>query len=382
MRTLAALLFVCAAVALADNAPAETIALGYMTETADAVLVVTAGSAKDDGSTLFRVDEVLRGELRAQQVTVRRAPTTPGWEVDGRYLAFLRRTDDDSWVPLHPLLGLRRLVDGEPGIPFPQVVREIASTIDAQGKVNDPDRLRALLVSWMIDKDSGVSWSAATDFVRHTELHTDLTSDQTAAILAAYAREPIGKVTKKALALAVAATRSPGAGDLLVDSLLLPRSEYIRIPVTEALRRLADTRVPARIETVLKKADEQARVSLLIALGQLDGATALRVGRAYLTDPSPRVRPVAAHTLGLGSRALRKSNPDTEREGRTELEAMLKTARTENEIRAGLWALAQLDQPEAYAVLRHAADKDTREVARRFAARYLMYPRHSLILWR
>jgi HEAT repeat protein len=167
---------------------------------------------------------------------------------------------------------------------------------------------------------------------------------------------------------------------VLVNSLLLPRAREIRPTVVEALRRLGDERVPDRIALALTDADEEQRVSLLTAIGQLDAAAAASPGRRYLADPSPRVRTVAAQALGLGARTMRRAGPDAEPEGRRELEILLRDARSENEIKAALWALAQLDQPEAWAVVRKAAVEDEREFARRYASRYLKFPRQRLIL--
>src|SRR5439155_14570629 len=116
--------------------------------------------------------------------------------------------------------------------------------------------------------------SAATDLVRHEELHAAMTDDERSRVVAAYVRQPIGKNTKDALALAAAATRSPAAAQALVDSLLLPDAARIRGAVGEALRRMelpaAETLLAAR----LSAATPEQQTCLLGALGTVGGAAA------------------------------------------------------------------------------------------------------------
>jgi hypothetical protein len=59
---------------------------------------------------------------------------------------------------------------------------------------------------------------------------------------------------------------------------------------------------------------------------------------------------------------------------------VLTRAATENEQLSIVWALAQFDQPEAYAALRRLSIADERPLVRASAERYLANPRLSLIL--
>jgi HEAT repeat protein len=93
------------------------------------------------------------------------------------------------------------------------------------------------------------------------------------------------------------------------------------------------------------------------------------------------VRTEAAQAVGLLARVARERDPEARPAGRAELEGIAAAeAAGANEARAALWALAQLDDPEAWAALRRLAAEDPREGVRRDAERFLKSPRQSLIL--
>ena len=379
-------LFALAVAVSAETHDSRTITLGYLTEHADTVATVTAGTETaieaDRWRVVFTIGDVLRGDVEGATLEVERRANEEAYPVGTKYLAFLRRVEREEWTGWRPVtttFGMRPLPELGPETRFPGIVRDLASTLGEGPDVRDPIRLRALLVQGMADADAGIAWSSAMDFVRHTELHEGLSADQRATILDAYRRQPIGKMTKRALAYAVAATRDPKAGDLLLESLQDPRARYICGAVAEALRRLADPAVPGKVVEQLEGADTERRVHLFTVLGRLGAKVGAEAAVAHLDDPAPRVRLVAAHALGLTARAVHADDPTVKVGGLDKLKSWLAAAKTENEISACLWALAQLDAPEAYDVVRAARD-DEREVVRRYAASYLRFPRQSLIL--
>jgi HEAT repeat protein len=200
--------------------------------------------------------------------------------------------------------------------------------------------------------------------------------------VSAFERQPIGKETKKVLALAAAATRAPSAGTALVNALLHPRAREIRIEVGEALRRLASPDAVAFLVQQLEVATPEQAVNLLNALGTAapDSVAAAEAARRHVLHPQPAVRIEAAHALGLIARVRFRENPVAELDGRPALMTALSRAGSENEQLAAVWALAQFDEPEAYAALRQLATHDDRPLVRRAAERYLANPRLSLVL--
>ncbi|MHC4732059.1 MAG: HEAT repeat domain-containing protein [Planctomycetota bacterium] len=377
---LVALLALAAAVG-AESYDPHTITLGYLTEHADAAVTVTAGTetaiGDDRWRVVFTIGEVLRGRAEGATLEIERRASEEAYPVGTKYLAFLSRVERNEWTGWRPVtrtFGMRALPEAGPETRFPGIVRDLASTLGEGREVRDPVRLRALLVQGMADPDAGIAWSSALDLVRHTELHEGLSAEQRATILDAYRRQPIGKMTKRALAYAVAATRDSRAGDLLLESLQDPRARLICGAVAEALRRLAEPSVPGKVVEQLKGANAERRVHLFTVLGRLGAKESAEAAVAHLDDPAPPVRLAAAHALGLTARALRADDPTVKVGGIEKLKSWLGAAKTENEIRACLWALAQLDAAEAYDVLRTARD-DEREVVRRYVAAYLRFPR-------
>lgn len=375
-----ALLALCATVR-AESHDASTVALGYLTEHADLAVVATAGPETRPGRVAFTVADVLRGTVNDAAIVVSRRDGEATYPVGTRYLAFLRR-DGESWRPLSRTFGMRIARETGPESRFPGIVRAIAATLGENRAVAAPERLRALLVQWMADADPGIALSAALDFDRHDALHAGLTEEQRARILDAYRRCPVGKDTKRALAHAVAATADPAAAALLVSSLKDPRAREIRIAVGAALRRLADPAASRLLIEFLKTARPVQRADTLTVLGFLGTKEAALAARDHLGDAARDVRVTAAHVLGLAARALRTRESETKVDiaGQAQLEKLLANAVHENEMRAALWALAQLDRPAAYDVLRKAAQDDPRATVRRYAARYLKAPRQSLLL--
>jgi HEAT repeat protein len=308
------------------------------------------------------------------------------WALRSRYLCFL---DAEPAVEGRPqrfrlisgAFSLRPIGSTGPETRFPGIVRDISATLGAAGRVKDAPALRTLLVGWMDDADPGVAWSAATDFVRLEVLHAGLTDTERERIVAAYRRCPIGKTTKQALAFAVAATRHPSAAPALVETLLDPNARLVRGDVAEALRRLRDPATETLIDRRLVTADAPARKSLLVALGAIGTEASVPAARRSLVDDDAVVRTEAAHALGLIARNVRETDAAARVDVRVDLAHALTAAKTDDERRATLWALAQLDDQEAWKILRlAAADETASEVVRTTAARYLKSPRVSLLL--
>lgn len=382
-----------ASVVRAETHDDETVALAYQTEHADAVLVADLDSVTDDGALggreiTFSVRETLRGDAATDARVVVVFPDlghgTP-WREGARHLLFLRRLDVPAGVatryePVTGTLSFFVLPADGPENRMPGMVRELVSMLGRGTTVARPDALRQLLVRWMEDDEPGVVWSAATDFVHHERLHGALTEQEGKRIVEAYRRHPVGKRSKHALALATAATRHAHAGRALVDSLLGPDASQIRGMVCDALARLDDPAVPALLHAALRVAPPERRPWLVTAIGSVGVEPSVSVVKPLLIDPSRQVRVEAAHALGRIARRVRERDSEDRIAAHGALHAFALTARTKNEQKASLWALAQLDAPDAYAILRKLATHDVRPDVRRFARRYLDRPRLSLIL--
>jgi hypothetical protein len=394
LATVAAALLAAAPGARAESHDPQHLAFGWLTENADAVVVAVASADRTGEGRLrlvtLTVEESLRGTLAAgaeATLEVQDVGEAVPYALGARHLAFLRALPVAEGQParfglLSGEFGIRAVPAAGPEARFPDVCRRIAATLDARGAVRESARYRMLLVETLEDADAGIAWSGATDLVRHEEMHAELTGDEKRRIVRAFVRQPIGRDTKKALALAAAATRDPEAAPALVASLLHPRSRETRIEVGEALRRLADPAAAELLAKALPAAETAVRETLLNVLGALgaSGVGAAAAARDALSDPVPSVRVEAAQALGLLARAQHRADPDAALVGRAELARAVATASTENELLANVWALAQYDEPEAYEALRRLAASDERAVVRKAAERYLANPRLSLVL--
>ncbi len=384
-----------ASAARAESISTDVIALGWQTEHADVVAIVTVtGAVRDEEwgalAVEVRIEEPVRGTVGAGTAAVVMVPDDRRglpWRQGVRHLAFLRawpERDRDAaprFAPVSGSFSLRRLTDDGPEARFPAIVRQIGATLDERGAVRDPAALRALLVTWMEDPDAGIAWSAATDFVRHRELHDTLTDEERTRIREAYRLRPAGKRTKAALAFAVASARPESAARALVDSLIEPQARLVRADVAEALRRLMDPQTTSLLLARLDSAQSAEAVEdLLSALGTIGGHAAADAVVARLADARPGVRVEAAHATGRIAQNVRAGDPLARIEARPNLLALLDAATTHNERRAALWALAQLDDADAWAALRRVASESTDADVRRIAAQYLARPRQSLLL--
>ncbi len=393
---MACLAFAAAAPAHAERHPEHAIALGWQTEHADVVLIADTGPVeRDRDARTYSVDldvrEVLRGAVDTTEklsVAVRDLGRGAPFGHQRRYLVFLGRVetaDGPAWRPLTGSYGFREIIAGQPSAAFPALVREIAATLgpkseNGQPVIEKPDELRALLVRTLGHADDGIAYSGALDLVRHEDLRGGLTDAERTAVLGAFESRPVNSRARRALAVAVGVTKPARAATVLVDALLEPGAENDRVSFGEALRLLDDDASTALIDARLEAADPRQRRNLLNALGAFGGASAVRAATPYLADPDVGVRVEAAHSLGRCAQTARRVQHDVELVSRDELTQLVDQGQDPNEWRAALWALAQLDRPEAYDEIRRRAADDKREDLRRWAKQLLERPRRPLFL--
>ncbi|MEN8150304.1 MAG: HEAT repeat domain-containing protein [Planctomycetota bacterium] len=373
---------------VASSHARESLALGYQTEHADLVamarLVSVAEDEAGDLRVVFSVTENIRGDATTGTSLVVAYPDTdhtPPWRAGRNHLLFLaRRGSGDVYRALTGPTSIRAIPEEGAIARLPGMVRRIAATLADGDRPADREALQGLLVEWMQDPEPGVAWSAATDFVRRGDLHHGLNGARRAKVLAAFLAHPFGKASKDALAMAVAAARPKGAGEALVSVLDGKAGRTIRGTIGEALAVLKDPAVPGLIAKRLETAEAAARAGLVQVLGAVGGGESVAVARKFVADASAEVRVEAAHALGRIARSVRTAKPDAKVAGTTDLEGMLAAAEDPRERQAALWALAQLQDPEAVALLTKLARDDERKDVRRWAARYRERPRLTLIL--
>jgi HEAT repeat protein len=357
----------------------EAVALGHQTERAD---LVALGARRSADPAVFTLTETIRGDVASgESVTVLvPADEAPGWPAGVMHLLFLRRLPGDETVFM-PVAGEASVVavSEGPAMRWPDVVRRLAATFESPERPDEPRERLSLLLDLMEDADPGLAWSAALDFTSWEELHGLLTAGDRARVLAAFSGREAGKRDKEALAMAVGTARPAGALDGLLDGLDPAGGTSLRGTIGDALARLADPATGARIAERIAKAAGPARADLLALLGAAGGGeVALAAARRHVVDALPAVRQEAAHALGRIARRIRQAEPGTVVEGRTELVGLLSAANSDAERKAALWGLAQLDDPEAFALLRRLSEEDPREFVRRTAKLYLTRPRLTL----
>jgi HEAT repeat protein len=170
----------------------------------------------------------------------------------------------------------------------------------------------------------------------------------------------------------------------LVQSLLLPDAARIRGSVAEALRRMDAPTAEPSLVAALADANPAQRCALLGALGIVGGAASAPAVKPLLADADGGVRIEAAAALGGLARNARAKSADARIGAADVLAARVigkaADALPENEMRAVIWALAQLDEPRAFDALRKIAADASRGAMSGYAARLLARPRQSLIL--
>jgi len=366
--------------ARAETVPLDSLTVGSLVERSDAVVIVTAQAADDDRSPsppaggeggdaverTFAVTETLRGTVGDDSVSVTLPVRTGGAEAvrqGERYLAFLVRRGTGDWTTLPLPWGLRSLADPDVS-PLADYARTFASCLGPDGRVARPAELAEALVVGLASDASGIPFCAGRDLLRHgEELGPGLTSAQRIRVTDALRRPR--KIDQDFVAIALAAGEfgGPGTDGALVDRLLQDDVRPQRLNVVDALRRCADTSTVARLVDEMEGAHDARRADLANALGRLGLREAVPSLVRLLGDPATAVRVEAAHSVGLLARDLRAVRPGDDPEAaRPRLVealdgvlALTRSATTDNERRASLWALAQLDFPAAWDALRRIA---------------------------
>ncbi len=406
-----ALVALAALPARAERHPEHMLTLGFQTEYADIVALARPGptTVNDDAGTLttgFQIEQAIRGDAAPGarlDVVHRSLGHGQIWKDNTLYLVFLRAVPDAGdghYESLSGAFGFRPVVDGTPSARFPGIVAQIATTLgDASSDrptVADPDALRALLARLATDADDGIAASAALDLVRHEELLPGLGDAERLALVTSFRARTPGRARRQ-IALAAAAGKHIEAANALVSGLLEPKARLDRGGLADALYRLGDARSEDLLLARLAAADQAQKGNLLVALGKLGAARSVARVTALLAAPEPAVRVEAAHALGNVARNVHRATPGEVVSGRAELIALLDAAEkragdaaktgssappdTRNQIRAALWALAQLDDPQAFSALREIAASVARSAAvRDYATHILARPRVMLIL--
>ncbi len=361
--------------AFARTGRPEDNALAHMTRRAD--LVALARAAAEPGA--LAVAEVIRGTAAAgDTVRVRLPEDGEAPPADVLLLVFLTRRGEEYEPVAGPGSLLVVAAEG-PSTRVVDAVRRLAATLPGDGRPDDPRARLAILLEHMADADPGFRHSGAADFVASPDLHPLLDAEGRGRILAAFRACPAGKADKERLALAVGLARPEGAAEALLDALGTGGGS-LDGAVADGLVRLGDPRTPALAAARLEAEGDAPRAALLRVLGATAGAESFALLRRRVADGPEAERVEAAHALGLAARRVREAEPGTAVGGRTELVGLLAVARTENGLEAALWGLAQLEDPDAWAVLESLAEEDPRPFVRRHARLYRDRPRLSLIL--
>ncbi len=371
----------------AETQETDAITLGSMAERADFVgLAEAVAPAEGEGTWTLRVTERWRGSGVPLEIRLRTRPA--GLLVGAEYMVLAAAGEDAVYTPLSSTYGVRKTA-GEEAAPLVAYTRAYVASLGAPEREEDASALRAHLVSSLASESSGVPFSAGRDLLRRTDLHAALTNAQRAEVSTAIARprKPDADLASILLAGVLGDDRADAA---LVARLLDPSSRHLRRHITHSLALRA---TPALVQTLvgeLKGATTAQRQDIANALGRLERPEALAQLLLFLRDPSVEVRVESAHGLGLLARAVRRAPADdavpldAERShldaAREPLRTVVNTAKSQNERKAAVWALAQIDTPESWALVRKMAAEHAHEDVRRFATQYLSRPRVALLL--
>ena len=428
---IAGLIVVAAATAVRADGQSEAVALGFQTERAD---VVAVGFVADDGDAKsaagaagttmeYVLERVLRGEVNgADRIAVLLDPVTAEAVIGApaRHLLFLAASEDGVLRPLVGTPSVRPIPEDGPLARFPGIVARYAAALDLPGSQRD-DALRAELVSQIDDEDAGIAWSGASDLYRRPELVAGMSQADTARIVAAFRSSPARGRAKEMLALAVAISGDPDAVDALADAVDADDALAMKGGLGDAAAALGGDALAAELIARLPRAEPVRRVALVSVLGRAGHADAVGAVLPYVRSDDPTLRQEALHACGNIARNVRRAArsrrrvatvppvdagrepaavepqapeapvsarpsvasgdwSETRAKMRVELSRAALRARSLNDKRASLWALAQLDDPAAYAFLRRLVAETEDDVVRRHAKSYLERPAQSLIL--
>jgi len=401
MKNAARRLIVVAAAALAASARAEStdidaVTLGAMTERADVVVVADASAAAtsvaDDSATwTFHVSDVLRAPAVAADL---RVVVPVGARANGTsvrpgapHLLFLAAAQDGSYRPLALPWGMRDASGGAVK-PLVEYARRYGATLGPDASIAKPDELLALLVESFASPSSGVPGTAGRDLLRHQEIADRATPAQRQAVVAALARPRKGDLDLAGIIDAAGVMGGAAADDVLVARLVDPATRHLRLNVAAALHRHARPELADLLAARLTGATAQQRADVVNALGRLELRAAAPRLVAALADDASIVRVEAAHSLGILARAVRapkaENEPEAPREklddAVTPLTDAASRAANESEKKSVLWALAQIDAPDAWTALKRLRDESKDDRVRELAGEYVLHPRVELIL--
>jgi hypothetical protein len=391
LRPTAVLLALAAASASAESVDVDSVTIGAMLERSDVVVVADAAAAvAADGRTwTFRVTETLRaseppGEVR---VVLRGSDASAAVRPGASHLLFLTAATGGAYRPTAVPWGVRDAADGAVK-PLVEYARRYAAALGPDAAVAKPADLAALLVESLASPSSGVPACAGRDLVRHQELVEKMTPAQRQAVDAALARPRKGDLDLASIIDAAGVAGTSASDEVLVARLVDPSTRHLRLNVTAALHRHARPELVDVLARRLVDATDDQRADVVNALGRLDLRAASPHLVAALRDASSAVRVEAAHSLGLLARVVRELKPGVDVEApRDKLDEALKplvdavaAAKTEREKKSELWALAQIDTPDAWTALKTMRDESTDGRVRELAAQYVLRPRVELIL--
>lgn len=385
--------------AAAETTDTDAITVGALTERADVAALATAlaETPEPGGATsvwTFRVDEAFRGAETAARLRVRLPVGRTAVARNGRFLVFLTTAQPGGPAPADcaPLeLPWAVRPTAEAGVAeLAAYVRDYAACLGTDGRVARPAGLAAHAIASLSATASGVASSAGRDLLRHEDALREVVTETLRDAVTAALRVPRTKpdLDFAGVVLAAGAFGGPGTDDLLVARLLDPALRTARRHVVRSLARRASPGLVALLAGRIDAADAPQRADLAVALGRLDRAEAAPPLLRLVADDDAAVRVEAAHGLGLLARAVRVPQPGAAPDAPLAkltsaldpLLAALGRATTENERRAALWAVAQIDTPAAWNALRARSKESAEPRVRELAAQYLARPRVSLLL--
>ncbi len=203
-----------------------------------------------------------------------------------------------------------------------------------------------------------------------------MTEAERSSLVRAFEESEARSREKAHLARIVGLLRPEGAGRMLADALLGEGGGILRVPVGMALADLRDPESLAALVSRTADASPDLRARAAGALGWSGMAAARSPLESLAAAAEPGVRFEAA--IGLGRLGLADAAPALVRrfrgaEGGPPAEADVTVPR------ALAWALARCDAPEAWRALEEAAESDTDESFRRYAADVLRNPRREFV---
>jgi HEAT repeat protein len=378
-------LLAAAAPAFGESRPEESVTPLGLVRGADVVAVVK-GAAPEPGAAVvpgrFQVRELLRGALRpGEEIPLPRALGAGGEPVvtDGHFVVFLSRRAEGGLELRGGELGLVPLPEVPAGMPEARAValfRVLVREVGPDGRLADRSRARAVLVEAATSVGPRLRAGAAFDLVREPGLLDGATDAERDALVRAFVAARGGERVKSHLARVLGRLRPDGAAELLAEALFAPGGEAIRPAVGLALADLGDAGALAPFAARANDPSPDVRTLVAGTLGWSGLADARPVLERLLAAAEPAVRLEAAHALGR----LRLADAAPALLRRFRSEGGVPAPERDGEVRRALaWALAQCDDPAAWAALGEAATSDDDARFRAHVAAILRDPRRGFV---